>query len=65
MRSLYARLHTRYGADGGIGRREMIARSLAAAAGLLISEQCSFAMPRASAPRVVIIGAGLAGLAAA
>jgi monoamine oxidase len=43
----------------------MIRRSLAAAAGLLISEQCSFAMPRASAPRVVIIGAGLAGLAAA
>src|SRR3954469_16971506 len=65
MRSLYARLHSRYGADGGIDRREMIRRSLAAAAGLLISEQCSHGTPRASAPRVVIIGAGLAGLAAA
>lgn len=43
----------------------MIKRSLAAAAGLLVSERFSFGKPRRSAPRVVIIGAGLAGLAAA
>jgi monoamine oxidase len=65
MRSLYARLHTRHGATDGISRRDMIGRSLAAAAGLLISERLSFASPRESAPRVVIIGAGLSGLAAA
>jgi monoamine oxidase len=65
MRSLYARLHARHGEDDGISRREMIKRSLAAAAGLLVSERFSFAMPRQSSPRVVIIGAGLAGLAAA
>jgi len=65
MRSLYARLHARHGGPDGIDRREMIKRSLAAAAGLLISERFSFATPRASAPRVVIVGAGFAGLAAA
>jgi monoamine oxidase len=65
MRSLYARLHTRYGASDGIGRREMIKQSLAAAAGLLISERLSFATPHDAAPRVIIVGAGLAGLAAA
>jgi monoamine oxidase len=63
MRSLYARLHTRYGEP--IDRREMIRRSLAAAAGLLVSSGPSFGGQRASAPRVVVIGAGYAGLAAA
>jgi monoamine oxidase len=65
MRSLYARLHTRHGGIDRISRRDMITRSLAAAAGLLISERLSFARPRDSAPRVVIVGAGLSGLAAA
>src|SRR5262245_28642262 len=64
MRSLYARLHTRYGATDGIGRREMIKQSLAAAAGLLISERLSFAAPHDAAPRVIIVGGRLAGLAA-
>lgn len=63
MRSLYARLHSRYGTP--IDRREMMRRSLAGAAGLLLSERFSFAQPRASGPRVVVIGAGFAGLAAA
>jgi monoamine oxidase len=63
MRSLYAQLHSRFGAP--IDRREMIRRSLAAAAGVLLSERFSFASQRASAPRVVVIGAGFAGLAAA
>jgi monoamine oxidase len=62
MRSLYARLHSRFGEP--IDRREMIRRSLAAAAGLLLSDSVASAQ-RASSPRVVVIGAGLAGLAAA
>jgi monoamine oxidase len=63
MRSLYSRLHTRFGAPSD--RREMIRQSLAAAAGVLLSDRLAFAAPRASGPRVVIIGAGFAGLAAA
>jgi monoamine oxidase len=43
----------------------MIRRSLATAAGLLLSERFSFARPQSSAPCVIVIGAGLAGLAAA
>src|SRR5436190_22156014 len=63
MRSLYARLHHRFGAP--IDRREMIRRSLAAAAGLLVSARDGAAGQGASAPRVVVVGAGFAGLAAA
>jgi monoamine oxidase len=63
MRSLYARLHTRYGER--IDRREMIRQSLAAAAGVLVSNRLSYGAPRPSAPRVVVVGAGFAGLAAA
>ena len=63
MRSLYARLHTRFGAP--IDRREMIRQSLLGAAGLLLSERFAFGGQRASAPRVVVIGAGFAGLTAA
>jgi monoamine oxidase len=63
MRSLYARLHSRFGEP--IDRREMIRRSLAAAAGVLISSRGGFAGQRASGPRVVVVGAGFAGLAAA
>ena len=62
MRSLYARLHSRFGEP--IDRRDMIRRSLAAAAGVLLSERFSFAQ-RPSGKRVVVVGAGLAGLAAA
>lgn len=62
MRSLYARLHSRFGEP--IDRREMLRRSLAAAAGVLLSDRLGAAQ-RPSAPRVVVIGAGLAGLAAA
>ena len=63
MRSLYARLHTRFGTP--IDRREMIRQSLLGAAGLLLSERLSFGGQRPSAPRVVVIGAGFAGLTAA
>jgi monoamine oxidase len=62
MRSLYARLHSRFGQP--IDRREMIRRSLAAAAGVLISARGGFAGQR-TGPRVVVIGGGFAGLAAA
>jgi monoamine oxidase len=63
MRSLYARLHSRFGEP--IDRREMIRRSLAAAAGVLLSDRMGFAAPAASGPRVAVIGAGFSGLAAA
>ena len=62
MRSLYARLHDRFGEP--IDRREMLRRSLAAAAGLLISSRGGLAAQR-TGPRVVVIGGGFAGLAAA
>jgi len=62
MRSLFARLNDRFGEP--IDRREMIRRSLAAAAGVLISQRAGFAGQR-TGPRVVVIGAGFAGLAAA
>ena len=63
MRSLYARLHARHGEP--IDRREMIRRSLAAAAGLLVTTGTPFGAQRLSSPRVVVVGAGFAGLAAA
>jgi len=63
MRSLYARLHSRFGEP--IDRREMIRRSLAAAAGVLISARGGFAGQRPSGPRVVVIGGGYAGMTAA
>ena len=63
MRSLYSRLHSRFGEP--IDRREMVRRSIAAAAGVLLSDRLAFGAPRAAAPRVVVIGAGFAGLAAA
>src|SRR3954464_11182026 len=61
MRSLYARLHSRFGDP--IDRREMIRRSLAAAAGVLLSDRIGLA--RSAGPRVVVIGGGFAGMAAA
>ncbi|HXE79720.1 MAG TPA: NAD(P)/FAD-dependent oxidoreductase [Vicinamibacterales bacterium] len=65
MPYFFAQLQRRFGRPSGITRREMIERSLAAAAGLLLSDRLS-ARPAAASPgRVVIIGAGLAGLAAA
>lgn len=67
MRSLYARLNDRFApkSDDGPTRREMIQRSLAAAAGILISDRVSAFPLQRSGPRVVVVGAGFAGLAAA
>ena len=65
MPYLYAQLHRRYGRPSGLTRREMMERSLAAAAGLLLSDRF-VSRPAAAAPgRVVVIGAGFSGLAAA
>jgi monoamine oxidase len=64
MRSLYARLSDRYAPERGIDRREMIRRSLAAAAGVLLSERIAPAFG-AAGPRVIVIGGGFAGLSAA
>ena len=63
--NLYAQLHRRYGKKDGLTRREMIQRSLAAAGALLISDQIAFALPQGKAGRVVVVGAGFSGLAAA
>jgi monoamine oxidase len=63
MRSLFGRLQSRFGEP--IDRREMIRLSLAAAAGVLLSDRLALGAPRSSGPRVVVIGAGFAGLAAA
>jgi monoamine oxidase len=62
--NLYAQLHRRYGKPDGITRREMIRRSLAAAGALLISDSLTFGAQKSGA-RVVVIGAGFSGLAAA
>ena len=65
MPNLYAQLHRRYGKDEGLSRREMIQRSLAAAGALLISDRIAFALPQGKAGRIVVVGAGFSGLAAA
>ena len=62
--NLYAQLYRRYGRPDGITRRDMLQRSLAAAAGILLSERFN-GLARAAAGRVVVIGGGFSGLAAA
>ena len=64
MANLYSQLHRRYGKPDGISRREMIQRSLAAAGALLLSDRFGLSAQK-TAGRVVVIGAGFSGLAAA
>ncbi|MEO5897108.1 MAG: FAD-dependent oxidoreductase [Vicinamibacterales bacterium] len=64
MSNLYSQLQRRHGTPDGMTRREMIQRSLAAAGALLISERIGFGAQRTGA-RVVVIGGGFSGLAAA
>lgn len=64
MPNFYMSLKRRYGQPSGITRREMLQQSFAAGAALLISERFSAPLT-AAAGRVVIIGAGFSGLAAA
>jgi len=64
MPNFYMALKRRHGQPSGISRREMLQRSFAAGAALLISER--FTSPlTAAAGRVVVVGAGFSGLAAA
>ena len=64
-RSLYAVLNDRFGENrDGFTRREMLKMTLAAAAGLLISDRFASA-GAVPAGRVIVIGAGFSGLAAA
>jgi monoamine oxidase len=64
MANLYSQLQRRYGMPDGISRRDMIQRSLAAAGALLLSDRFGISAQR-TAGRVVVIGAGFRGLAAA
>jgi monoamine oxidase len=65
MPNFYMTLKRRHGKpDGGLTRREMLQRSFAAGAALLISERLPASL-RAGAGRVVIVGGGFSGLAAA
>ncbi len=64
MPNLYQQLHRKYGKPDGITRRDMLQRSLGAAAALLISDRF-MEIPRAAAGRVIVIGGGFSGLAAA
>ena len=64
MPNFYMSLKRKYGRPSGMNRREMLQRSFAAGAALLLSER--FTTPlSAGAGRVVVIGAGFSGLAAA
>jgi monoamine oxidase len=67
MPNLYKQLYRRHvGEPEGISRRDMIQRSLAATAGLLLSDRfTSRAWAQRKGGRVVVIGAGFSGLAAA
>lgn len=64
MPNLYSQLQRRYGQPSGITRREMIQRSMGAAAALLLSERFGLGA-QAAAGRAVVVGAGFSGLAAA
>ena len=64
MSNIYKILNSRYGKPSGLTRREMLQRSFAAGAALLISERFNAPLS-AGAGRVVVVGAGFSGLAAA
>jgi monoamine oxidase len=65
MPNLYARLRRRHAPPTGLTRREMIQRSLAAAGGLLLSAHFGPLAAQSGGGRVVVIGGGFSGLAAA
>jgi monoamine oxidase len=65
MPNLYKQLHRKFGPRDGVTRREMMQRSLLAAAGVLLSDRFARPLAQARAGRVVVIGAGFSGLAAA
>lgn len=64
--SIFAKLNARYGRPiDAMTRREMLRRTLAASAGMLLSNHLVFGKGAQGEKRVVIIGAGFAGLACA
>src|SRR5687768_14318074 len=64
--SLFAVLNKRYGRKDGLTRREMMQLTLAGAAGLLLSNRFGLsAQQPARGKRVLMVGAGFSGLAAA
>jgi monoamine oxidase len=66
MANLYTQLARRHGAVERVSRREMLQRSMVATAGLLLSDRViGRAWGQAKAGRVVVVGAGFSGLAAA
>jgi monoamine oxidase len=65
-RSLFARLARRYGPRvDPAQRREFLRATLAASAGLLLSSRPAGALARLATRRIVVVGAGFAGLACA
>jgi len=65
-RSLFAVLNRRFGPKvDGLTRREMLKATLATGAGLLLSNRIAFGQDRPKGKRVVVVGAGFGGLAAA
>jgi monoamine oxidase len=65
MPHFYRVLHNRYGKrTDGLTRREMLRATLAASAGLLLSNTTAFGQARAG-KKVIVIGAGFSGLSAA
>ena len=64
MPNLYTQLYRRHGKPDGITRRDMLQRSLGAAAALLMSDSLLSAQS-AGQGRVIVIGGGFSGLAAA
>jgi monoamine oxidase len=65
-RSLFSILYQKHGRPvDGVTRREMLRATLAASAGLLVSNSVAFGQPKPVGKRIVVIGAGFSGLAAA
>ncbi len=66
MPNLFQLLDRRYGqSSDGMTRREMLRGSIAAGAGLLLSNSLAHSATRAAGKRVVVVGAGFAGVCAA
>ncbi len=64
--NLFQLLESRFGPrDNGFTRREMLKASAATGAGLLLSNSLAFGGTRAGGKRVIVIGGGFAGMAAA
>lgn len=66
MPNLFQMLERRFGSPlDGLTRREMLRASVAAGAGMLLSSSLGFSATRAAGKKVIVVGAGFAGLAAA